>query len=124
MCAGARTSTANGRVGAERIHYQVRVTQQAYTVLMNKRSAQTPHNLSCLLLDPFPTLPSSLNSYIIFRVDSRIAMRLRTATLPFPIVIVDLSSFVDKNRHSRLSFAYSLCLFWTVLCCLIDLFIA
>ena len=36
MCAGARTSTANGRVGAEcTLNYQVRVTQ-IYSVLTNK----------------------------------------------------------------------------------------
>lgn len=45
MCAGARTSTANGRVGVECIHHQVRVTR-IYTVLTSKRSSkrspQTP----------------------------------------------------------------------------------
>ena len=41
MCAGARTSTANGRVGAKCIHCQVRATQ-IYTVLTSKRSPQNP----------------------------------------------------------------------------------
>jgi hypothetical protein len=49
MCAGARTSTANGRVGAERIHYQVCVTQ-IYTVLTSKHFAETRHSPSYLFI--------------------------------------------------------------------------
>jgi hypothetical protein len=45
MCAGARTSTANGRVEAKCIHYQVRATQ-IYSVFTNKYSTQTHQPLS------------------------------------------------------------------------------
>ena len=80
MCAGARTSTANGRVEAKCIHYQVRATQ-IYSVFTNKYSTQTHQPLSFC------------NLYIVVSVVliRELSWDSRTATaLPFPIVIVDL----------------------------------
>ena len=72
MCAGARTSTANGRVGAERIHYQVCVIQIS-TVFTSKHSTETHH---------FP-------SYNLFIVTIVVPL-----PYPFPIVIVDVPLYV------------------------------